>query len=119
MLDDDEEDHLIFLAALEHISETVQCHFFTDGRKALSDLQSGIVTAQAIFLDLNMPLMSGHDFLAQIKQIQNLEHIPVIIFTTSSDPAIIEMTIAMGAADFITKPDDFQNLTTLLTTYIY
>ncbi|WP_456311722.1 response regulator [Pseudomonas shirazensis] len=114
LIDDDEEDHQIFLAALEQISNSVKYHFFTDGRKALQDLISGNIQPQAIFLDLNMPLMSGHEFLAQIKQIEKLQSIPIIIFTTSSDPSIKEMSLAMGAKDFLTKPSDFKDLIALL-----
>lgn len=114
LIDDDEEDHQIFLAALEQISTSVKYHFYTDGRKALQDLSAGTIKTQVIFLDLNMPLMSGHEFLAQIKQKEELKGIPIIIFTTSSAPSIKEMTLTMGASDFLTKPSDFKDLIALL-----
>lgn len=119
LIDDDEEDQQIFLAALDQISTTIRYNFFTDARKALEDLISGSITTQAIFLDLNMPLMSGQEFLAQIKQVEHLKHIPIIIFTTSSSSSIKEMTLSMGAADFLTKPNDFRDLIALLQPFIY
>ncbi|MFC6245066.1 response regulator [Flavobacterium psychroterrae] len=118
-MDDDEEDLQIFQAALDHISSTVKYNYFTDARKALNELRLGSLTTQAIFLDLNMPLMNGHEFLAQLKQEEKLKEIPVIIFTTSSDSSIREMTISMGAVDFLTKPNDFKDLIALLKPFIF
>lgn len=118
-IDDDEEDLQIFQAALEQISTTIKYNYFTDARKALEQLRLGIVTTQAIFLDLNMPSMNGHEFLAQLKQEEKLKDIPVIIFTTSSDSSIREMTLSMGAIDFLTKPNDFKDLIALLTPFIF
>lgn len=118
-IDDDEEDLQIFREALDHISKTVKYNFFTDARKALEDLRLGNVATQAIFLDLNMPLMNGHEFLAQVKQEETLRNIPVIIFTTSSDSTIKEMTLSMGAEDFLTKPNDFKDLIALLQPFIF
>jgi CheY-like chemotaxis protein len=118
-IDDDEEDLQIFQAALDHISSTVKYNYFTDARKALNELRLGSLTTQAIFLDLNMPLMNGHEFLAQLKQEEKLKEIPVIIFTTSSDSSIREMTISMGAVDFLTKPNDFKDLIALLKPFIF
>jgi len=118
LIDDDEEDHQIFLAALEHISTTVHYHLFTDGRKALQDLRLGNINPEVIFLDLNMPLMSGQEFLSQIKKEKELSQIPIIIFTTSADNSIRELTLKMGAHDFLTKPSDFKDLISLLQTLI-
>ncbi|MFZ0596122.1 MAG: response regulator [Flavobacterium sp.] len=118
-IDDDEEDLQIFQAALEQISTTIKYNYFTDARKALEQLRLGSVTTQAIFLDLNMPSMNGHEFLAQLKQEEKLKDIPVIIFTTSSDSSIREMTLSMGAIDFLTKPNDFKDLIALLTPFIF
>ncbi|MFH7019223.1 response regulator [Flavobacterium sp. FlaQc-47] len=118
-IDDDEEDLQIFQAALEQISTTIKYNYYTDARKALEQLRLGSVTTQAIFLDLNMPSMNGHEFLAQLKQEEKLKDIPVIIFTTSSDSSIREMTLSMGAIDFLTKPNDFKDLIALLTPFIF
>jgi CheY-like chemotaxis protein len=118
-IDDDEEDLQIFQAALEQISTTIKYNYYTDARKALEELRLGSVTTQAIFLDLNMPSMNGHEFLAQLKQEEKLKDIPVIIFTTSSDSSIREMTLSMGAIDFLTKPNDFKDLIALLTPFIF
>ena len=63
-----------------------------------------------VFLDLNMPVMNGFDFLIQIKKENGLNKIPVGIFSTSSILREKELTKEMGAQFFLTKPNDFQEL---------
>ncbi|MFD2520577.1 response regulator [Emticicia soli] len=114
LIDDDEDDQEIFQSAVQQISTSVQYKYLNSAREALQKLSSGEVSPEVIFLDLNMPLMSGQEFLGQIKQNELLSTIPVIIFSTSSDPTTKELTKHLGAHDFITKPSDFDQLVDLL-----
>jgi len=114
LIDDDEDDQEIFQSAVQQISTSVQYQYLNSAREALQRLSLGEVSPEVIFLDLNMPLMSGQEFLIQIKQTDLLSDIPVIIFSTSSDPTTKELTRALGAYDFITKPSDFDQLVDLL-----
>ena len=57
-----------------------------------------------------MPLMNGFECLAQLKKDNGYKDIPVIIFTTSNNPADKARTISMGAHMFLTKPPDFNAL---------
>jgi two-component system response regulator len=63
-----------------------------------------------VFLDLNMPRVTGREVLRAIRVDQSLRPIPVVIFTTSSRPADIEQAHALGAQHFITKPSTFIGL---------
>lgn len=114
LIDDDDDDQEIFQSAVQQISTSVRYNYLNSAREALQKLSSGEVSPEVIFLDLNMPLMSGQEFLTQIKQRQPLSEIPIIIFSTSSDPTTKEFTKALGAYDFITKPSDFDQLVDLL-----
>jgi CheY-like chemotaxis protein len=49
--------------------------------------------------------MNGRQFLIEAKKHDRLRAIPIIILSTSSDHATISETAALGAADFITKPN--------------
>jgi CheY-like chemotaxis protein len=60
----------------------------------------------AILLDLNLPGTDGRDVLEQLKQDCNLKEIPVIIFTTSSNPKDIEFCYQKGANGYLIKPVD-------------
>jgi CheY-like chemotaxis protein len=115
LIDDDEDDQEIFLEAVREISSEVVCTALSNAPEALQKLGSGELQPDVIFLDLNMPVMSGQQFLAEIKRQPELNSIPVIIFSTSSHAATIALTKEMGAADFITKPGTYNVLVTILT----
>lgn len=114
LIDDDDDDQEIFQSAVQQISTSAHFQYLNSAREAFQKLSSGEIAPEVIFLDLNMPLMSGQEFLTQIKQKELLSAIPVIIFSTSSDPTTKELTKALGAYDFITKPSDFDQLVDLL-----
>jgi CheY-like chemotaxis protein len=60
-----------------------------------------------ILSDLNMPGKNGYDVINEVKTNPLYSHIPVVITSTSSTKTIIDKCIAMGAADYIVKPDTF------------
>ncbi len=115
LIDDDEDDQEFFLEAIAEVSQEVTCTTFYNASDALNKLKNGALKPDVIFLDLNMPIMNGLQFLAEIKQQPELQHIPVLIFSTSSHTATIEQTKEMGALDFITKPGTFSDLVNILT----
>jgi CheY-like chemotaxis protein len=58
-----------------------------------------------ILSDLNMPGKNGYDIIAGITGNPVYSHIPVIITSTSSAPAVIGKCLALGAAGYVVKPD--------------
>ncbi|PSB18833.1 response regulator [Phormidesmis priestleyi ULC007] len=63
-----------------------------------------------IVLDLNLPGTDGREVLRQIKQNKNLKSIPVVVFTTSSNPKDIEDCYQFGVNSYIVKPINFAQL---------
>jgi CheY-like chemotaxis protein len=114
LIDDDHEDQEIFQTALSVVSNSIEFMSFSNAREALSKLNTNELVPDVIFLDLNMPVMSGQEFLMKIKNIDHLKQIPVIIFSTSSNPSTIAISKELGAIDFITKPNRFDELVTIL-----
>jgi CheY-like chemotaxis protein len=110
LIDDDEDDREIFLTALERIETNVECQAFGNAREVLDKLQEKQLITDLIFLDLNMPLMTGQQFLIEIKKIPRLKEIPIIIFSTTSHRETIKLMKDLGAMEFITKPEDFTDL---------
>jgi CheY-like chemotaxis protein len=108
LVEDDEDDQLIFLDALQEISSSVECKTVNNGLEAIVYLKSAPETPSLIFLDLNMPLMNGFEFLSLIKKDNRFREIPVIIFTTSDDPLDKKRTKELGADSFFTKIPDFK-----------
>jgi DNA-binding NtrC family response regulator len=55
-----------------------------------------------IFLDVNLPDISGLDMLKQLRDKD--QWVPIVIMTGHSDPALIISAMQIGAFDFVTKP---------------
>ena len=103
LVDDDEDDREFMLQVLGDTFPDIACTVAINGHDAFARLAD--YRPDIIFLDLNMPLMDGRQFLRLIKQRADLAEIPVVILSTSSDRETIIETRSLGAEDFITKPD--------------
>jgi CheY-like chemotaxis protein len=114
LVDDDIDDQEIFKSALAKINEAFKVLTANNGHEALQFLSSLDVLPANIFVDLNMPRMGGLQFLKEIKKTDTLKHIPVIMYSTSANPADIAITKELGAERFITKPARFSDLCMLL-----
>lgn len=118
LIDDDLDDQEIFKLALQDVNDSVQCLTANDGAaglQLLSTLEN--LTPHYIFLDLNMPRMGGKDCLTAIRNIPHLSEIPVIIYSTSSNPMDIRETKSLGASDYIVKQSDINSLKDILAQY--
>ena len=107
LIDDDEDDREVFSSIVTEAYPQISLSVAANGRQALSDLRNAPHPPDLIFLDLNMPLMNGRQFMEAIRSDQKLQRIPVVILTTSSDSKTITEMKALGARDFITKPDKY------------
>lgn len=111
MVEDDLDDQEIFAIALQESNQKIQCVFANDGIEALRKLEDGSFLPDYIFLDLNMPRMNGTQCLTEIRKIRRLHHIPVIIYSTSSNKASIREAERLGATDYFIKPSSISELT--------
>ena len=59
-----------------------------------------------VILDVMMPIVSGVDVLKLIRKHEDLQHLPVLILTASSDRTTKLTVLNLGATDFLTKPID-------------
>lgn len=114
MIDDDDDDRMFFLEVVHGHYPGIRCTIAENGRSAMNKLVVDQVRPQLIFLDLNMPVMNGWEFLAEIKKHNQLAEIPVVVLSTSSDPRTVSETRALGARDFFTKPDKLKQWKSML-----
>lgn len=104
LVDDDSDDQELFGIALESIDENIRCEFAKDGLEGLEKLEAAAELPDFIFLDLNMPRMGGKECLKKIRSTAAYDAIPVIMISTSSNPADQSETMENGANGFIIKP---------------
>lgn len=114
--------HLVRLG-LEASHICTALHHAGDCRAAFDYLQNPANPRPSlILLDLNMPLMDGHECLAILKQTPAWADIPVVILTSSAAEHDFRKSRVAGAATFITKPADvsqfFAAIGNLVDTYL-
>jgi len=89
---------------------------FYNGQEAIDHIKEVVANGgelpQVIFLDLNMPIMDGWQFLEEFVKIKLEKEIPVFIVTSSIDPADISNAKKYSVVkDYIQKPVSDQKLT--------
>jgi|GEM_PF-1640543 len=91
---------------------TYVMHFAASGEEALAllgEIEPGVI---AMLSDINMPGMDGLELLSAVKQ--RFPDLPVMMVTAYGDDERRRQAAEYGAAEFITKPVDFDLLKTLL-----
>jgi len=73
-----------------------------NGKLALEMLPNQ--TIDAIILDINMPVMSGIEFLQAIKKLPAYSKIPIVVLTTQGEDALKDQALSLGAKAFMIKP---------------
>lgn len=118
--DDDLDDLELVKDAFAQYSENVEVITATDGSKALSylnNLNHKDTLPCLIVLDINMPVINGKEVLMRIKEMDHLQSVPVVLFTTSSQP--IDKNFAKRYnAGFITKPIDVKQMAFIADQFI-
>ena len=80
-----------------------------NGEEALDILRSGDKSPDIILLDLNMPRMSGIEFLEILKADDVLKYLPTIILTTSENRADLLKCYQIGIAGYVIKPLKYED----------
>ncbi|MEX0661553.1 MAG: response regulator [Balneolaceae bacterium] len=115
LADDDRDDVFLFKNAIEELALSIRLATVYDGDKLMKRLlQKTLDLPDAIFLDLNMPLKSGHECLDEIKESEELSHLPVIIFSTSYQQKVVDELYEKGAHYYIQKPSSFGTLQSVI-----
>jgi len=108
LVEDDIDDCMFFKDALNETGINTTLQITT----RCTDIINLLGTApeklpHLIFLDLNMPLVSGHECLQAIRKLSYLDTIPVVIYSTSAIRQEVESTFMGGANLYLQKPSSF------------
>jgi len=108
-VDDAPDDSAFFCEAIKEAAPSYTCLVADSAASAFEILSDRQNMPDYIFLDMNMPKMNGLECLRLIKNNHALNHIKVIMYSTSTDPVHIKEFKKLGA-DFLPKPDRFETL---------
>lgn len=102
IVDDSKVIRMVARKILQELSfETIEA---ADGQQALDECIKQMPTA--VLLDWNMPVMSGIEYLRELRKLPGGDE-PVVVFcTTENDIEHIQEAIEAGANEYIMKPFD-------------
>lgn len=120
LIEDNEADQVLVKRALSQNFFASELSITSDGEEALDYMyKKGIykdsVLPDIILLDLNLPKVSGIEFLKIIKMDPDLGYIPIVIMTTSGTSYDINRVYKAGGNSYIIKPVQFDEFKKTLT----
>jgi CheY-like chemotaxis protein len=107
IVDDDEE----MIYAVRLMLKLLDCdvrHFFSAQPAARALLEGG--RPDLFILDINMPGVSGIDFLEFLHRRKDLENIPVVMLSTEAADLMVDHAMDLGADAYVTKPVALEEL---------
>lgn len=111
LIDDDPEEYELFCSALLQVAPDLQCIALDSGKDAIEKIQKEkSFTPEFIFVDLNMPGLNGKQVLAELKDIDRIRQVPIIIYSTSSSKEDVQETKELGSSGYIVKPASYAAL---------
>lgn len=98
---DDEENSRLYLAnILLELFPEMHVQFASTPQEALFLISKN--TFDTIFMDVEMPEMTGHELMQKIREMQNLT--PVIFVSAFSNDTYLRKALRLSAVDYLDKP---------------
>lgn len=119
LVEDDPDDELLTLLALNQSELVSEIRVMRDGQEALDYLfgtgshQGRDLSAMpaVILLDLNLPKVNGLEVLRRLRADERTKLLPVVILTSSTEQQDIIQCYSRGANSYISKSVDFEKFT--------
>jgi CheY-like chemotaxis protein len=102
LAEDNEGDARLITEIVSRCSVAVRITLAEDGEKALALLADPQFKPDLIITDMNMPKVAGHELLKR----SNANGIPVVVFSSSTNPTDVTNALEFGAKEFVEKPLD-------------
>jgi CheY-like chemotaxis protein len=112
--DDDADDRFLFQNAIIDMDQEITLTLARDCDELIKLLET-FPAPDAILLDINMKPKSGKVCLKELRSKVELENVPVIMLTASSNPQDIDDCLSGGATHYFVKPSTYQELQSLIT----
>ncbi|MBL7768556.1 MAG: response regulator [Flavipsychrobacter sp.] len=114
LVEDNEGDIVLTMDAFEESKINTNISVVRNGQEAVDFLYKRDRFTEEnkpdlILLDINIPILNGHEVLKIIKQDTQLKKIPVIMLTTSSNTRDINLSYENYANSYVTKPIEMED----------
>ena len=117
LVDDDYDDAELFCEALSELKTQVKFRHVDESKSLFQFLQNADEKKpDLLFLDINMPPVSGWESLTELKKHPEYKNIPVVMYSTSTSMRDNEAAITSGAIGLLSKPSEFKLLVEMLST---
>ncbi|HKP96931.1 MAG TPA: response regulator [Fibrobacteria bacterium] len=118
LVEDDANDILLFQRAFAKLNRVAELMVARDASRAERTLAGEgpgrdavpPVLPRLILLDLKLPGKNGLELLAWIRGRKKLRRLPIVIFSSSSEPRDMDNAYALGANSYVVKPSGFDAL---------
>jgi len=107
---DDDQDDLEFFAEIVGEIGSYNIVTQTNGEALLAAINNPPPHPYVVFLDLNMPGITGLEVLRKMRASSQHKELPVVIFSTSNDEETIDISRRLGATFYVPKSGVFNNL---------
>jgi CheY-like chemotaxis protein len=114
-IDDDAEDCEVFQEALQALYPRAVLTFAGNGKEGIQLLVDSNSIPDLIFLDINMPVMNGLEFLAALKNDNHYNSIPVVVYSTTANHKQSVEYLRLGANKCIQKASNYTSLTSVIS----
>lgn len=108
LIEDDTIEVMKLQRTVSKLATHIRIKEAKNGEEALNLLKTEALP-DIILLDLNMPRMSGIEFLRVLKDDDSLRYLPTIVLTTSENRADLLECYKIGIAGYIIKPLKFED----------
>ena len=114
LVDDDQDDRFFIREAIQDSGAEIQIIEVENGFELLSLVKEIRDPASSvIIIDMNMPKMNGLETVSAIRTEERLAEMPIVMLSTSSNPALIQTAYASGVSSFVTKPSTYDEFARL------
>lgn len=113
------EDNQVNIELISNLVQNINPNFelliTKYGKEALSLAETEM--PDLILLDLHLPDTHGKEVIKSLKQNKDTQSIPVIIVSADANPARINELLELGAAQYVTKPINVNQMIQIISSY--
>jgi len=120
LIDDDSDDLDIMKEAISQVDSNLTCISFIYPQEAIRLLSKELILLpDYIFIDINMPMITGPECLKALRNLQEFRQIPIIMYSTTMTSKVSGDLLLGGASYTFQKPYSVNDYLRILESIFY